>query len=307
MKQDLARGCYGLLALGIFGCSRDALSTGLTVEQFADEEAYLHCRNAQSCCKASGYEYDFRTCVEETTKLYRTWSPTGPLNVYDPMMAERCIESRISGSATCSTAIAIDECGTVFNGVLPPGASCQSDNDCAAPYGGGAMCVGSPDPGTCTNWARGKAGETCHGGYEVDRFGGAQYGWNTAINQVTLCFSTDNLYCSQQTGTCLTRGGLGAACFGASTCAAPYFCDATQKLCRAKGAVGQPCDDKTLPCVDSAYCDLTSHYCMPQKHDGDECTRDVECPRDCVPQDSGVSICRPTRLSRESCEITSST
>jgi len=300
----MARSCYGFLALGIFGCSRDALSTGLTVEQYADDYAYLYCRNVQNCCNASDFAYDIRTCVDSTAKLYRVWLQPGPLEVYDPMMAESCIESRLSTIDACIALPLTDACGAVFNGLVPPGGSCQSDNDCAAPYCGGATCLGLPDAGTCTNWAHGKSGDTCHGTYEVDRIGNIQYGWTNGVIQATLCFSTDNLYCSHETGTCLTRGGLGAACFGASTCAPPYFCDAAQKLCRAKGAVGQPCEDTTLPCVDSAYCDSNSHYCKPQKHDGDECTRDIECPRVCVPQDSGVSICRQSGVGRETCEMT---
>jgi hypothetical protein len=306
MQQILMlRAAWGsLLGLcGLFACNwDDVASETLTPESASNQQANLYCRGVASCCKAAGFTMDLQGCEIYVSAKYRSAIPNDKLIVFNPAMAAQCLLKQAPYADTCGPTPITADCKAAYNGTLPPGATCTSDDECDMPYGGDATCFGGPGPDHyCLVWVHGKQGETCAGHCTLDSFGYGDCGYIGSPTLFRICYNTDHLYCSSATSTCEKLRIAGESCQSSSDCEESLYCDTLTQTCRPKRTAGEDCDVQNAPCIETAYCDSSSLLCAARKEDGANCQSPGECLHVCVTNDTTPGICLPSEMTQENC------
>lgn len=259
----------------------------------ASELARQECNALGNCCRAAGYGYDAAACEALLIQQFKGIpSPNDPSVAYDSQAAGDCVATIVAGLSSCrETDGSPDVCDRVFNGRLPAGASCSSDEQCAGSSNDGADC----SEGTCIVMPRGHLGDAC--GSTCTELGGGSRSCtsSTSTGGTARCFRNDGLYCDGG-GHCASLLADGAAC-SYDECALTSFCDAG--TCAAKRGLDQACSSSDSCAV--GFCDEATSVCTPPRGLSQPCNYDSECASDSCGGDGvctdGGSFVTPTLCS----------
>lgn len=237
----------------------------------------LVCAAMKPGCDSSSTAYDEAKCL--------AYAPTALDTTlrYDALEAANCLETlRLSTYASAGT---LDyrglpaPCYYVYRGETAPGEACDRDEECAPDPRGPVWC--DFDTAVCTVLVRGKLGDPCHVGCELDTDSGSCYPLNEPEEpgvEVT-CHNEDGLRCVFG-GTCQPSIPTGCPCtLGDSAyCNAASDCtEGAGQVCKARGAAGTPCVLHS-ECVPSTYCARAgSGVCTARKNQGEACEDHDEC------------------------------
>ena len=266
-------------------CSGGGGSTGsgTTSSSGVDSFAAQYCDLFAPCCARASKGYDQTRCTAVLSALAGS-------RPYDPARGQQCIDAARaeSGSATfCDEGLsdATDAiCEKVLaasNGSKEPGATCESDEDCAASPDGDVNCTtffeSNATKRICQVDLRGKENDDC----TATRDGNTTFGTTTggALPRRTVCFTSDGLYCSGTTKKCARVQGVGGPCeFSSSACDKTSYCDTTSRTCAAKKPAGADCTSSPSgQCADGHYCDDTTKKCTLEVPVGGACTKNTQC------------------------------
>ncbi len=300
----------------LLACSGGGGSTGGggggggTASGFVDE----YCKYIGQCCGQSGYPSDGATCRALA-------GSSAAQRQYNAAKGEECLAAIRSQAASnpnfCTAGNSVPACSQVYTsaGGAAPGATCESDNDCAPSSEGEVDCVSTFTNGattrTCQVRVRGKEGDACTGTKDgntlvsvgsSDRDGGAP-------SKAAYCDTADGIYCNTSKDVCMRIADVGGACgdagFDTNACVKNAYCDSKQKTCVARLAAGADCADFSLrsACVADHYCDDTTKKCTASLADDAPCQKSEQCKsRSCTNnkcRESGLSqlgltlICGP--------------
>jgi hypothetical protein len=244
---------------------------------FAAQWPALVCAAMKPGCDSGSTAYDEAKCL--------AYAPTALETTlrYDALEAANCLETlRLSTYTSVGT---LDyrglpaSCYYVYRGEVSLGAACDGDEECAPDPRGPVWC--DFDTSVCTVLVRGKLGDACHVGCELETDDGSCYPLNEPEEpgvEVT-CHNEDGLKCVFG-GTCQPSIPLGCPCIlgDSDYCNAESDCtEGVGQVCRARGAVGAPCVINS-ECVASAYCPRGSaSVCTARKRQGEACEEHDEC------------------------------
>jgi hypothetical protein len=168
-------------------------------------------------------------------------------------------------------------CYTVYRGDVAVAGACDSDTDCAPDPRGHVWC--DFDTEVCTVLVRGKLGETCHEGCELETDNGSCYPLFEPEEpgvEVT-CHNEDGLRCGLS-GKCEPSSAVGCPCTlgGDDYCNAQGDCtEGADSVCIPRAAAGSPCTVHAS-CVAATYCS-DGAVCAPRKQAGEACDDHDQC------------------------------
>jgi hypothetical protein len=246
--------------------------------------AEFACYALGPCCAASGYAYNESTCratyatfLNADANIQRTYNSTN---------ATRCLRDFQTNSHACDGKTSA-VCNQVYSGVLPLGAACKNDADCASSLDQDVKCdisdsicvasikgtLGDACDQTCTSAAEGIA--YCSGVFSAKDYP------TTAFTHVA-CDRTDGLTCRSTTFQCVSLGGTGTSCSSLGECVIGHYCDVSGSVgtCTPRLPAGQPCPKGASQCALDAYCD-DDFTCRSKKNEGAACGSSEECLGSC--------------------------
>ena len=297
-KVVVLAGCVLALLGGACSGKNTTDGTGsVPLEQFPGQFSDVLCDTIAPCCTAASIPYDSATCKRNASAFFKAYADSSsvPGTTYDASAAAGCLDAFKAALQSCNkftddtTGAA---CSHLFVGSVPLGGACQNQTDCASgnclpdANGQATVCVaGSDGP-------HAQAGAACNGecvtsNGSTDCSGSASTGDPGASG---ICYASDGLFCSSQTGVCTTFAQLGQAC-EPQGCVAGAFC--AGGMCVVQRDSGS-CSDAQDACSAKSYCDFTTNQCLPRKADGAACDESSDCLSDeCTDSSSvpGASVC----------------
>lgn len=193
---------------------------------------------------------------------------------YDPEAARACADAIVASN--CGGFETTDACRQVFQGLVPDGGECLSNEECGAT----SECSAADGcaAGRCTHVPQ--QGEPC----DLD--------------------CADDSYCDSESHVCMARLADGDSCTDELQCAPTSFC--TDGVCVGitRGAEGEPC--ATSACEGDLVCDENGEgvdVCRRPRTDG-TCTGLQDCPEDQLCQ---AGTCAPYPTVGQACEFACAT
>ncbi|MBX3210348.1 MAG: hypothetical protein KF764_35275 [Labilithrix sp.] len=255
--------------------SSGAAGSASAASDFAEAYARALCDNAGPCCKEARYDHDAARCrAAVVTSIRATLEPfeggvfnskTGEALVADiEKMVTSCTEPAEGSAEAKALALKFFSLYTA-TGTGAPGASCRKQNDCAPIAGARTLCAmdlsSDGASGRCTAYRPASEGMRC---FDDD------------------VFELGNCGFDDYTGT-------GEA----------FYCDATEKVCRSRVALGGACSDSE-ECAKGSWC--LDGKCAPLSLANERCTSFSDCATG-LRCDSDASVCVPLKKGGEACEM----
>lgn len=273
----------GVVIGWVVACGGSTSSSGSPVqkEDFSTQASDALCDSLAGCCSTAGLPYDGAACRAGFAALLAPQA-SNPKIAYDATAGGGCVAA-LRGLGCAPLDGVREPCGNVFAGTVPNGGPCSSSDECAAPAGGRAFCLG----GQCHAEPRGAAGDACSStctesgsstscaGFGGVASGGADGGTSPG-GDLARCYTNDGLTCGPS-DTCEKVPALSEPCtFGG--CGENAFCDQSGAagVCAARRDVGGTCNGFD-ECVTTAFCDTASRKCATKKADGTTCQSGLEC------------------------------
>ena len=136
----------GMVAL--CGCSAgDAGGRSVPESELPGQIVAATCDGLRVCCQNLGVGFDYQGCRTAWASLIGT-PPDPSAAVYDVHAAAQCVEEYRSIYAACGAGT-VEACARTYVGTLPQGAPCTSNEECADPAVGIAVCSSSPKVESC--------------------------------------------------------------------------------------------------------------------------------------------------------------
>ena len=343
----MSRRTFGMLVpmlLCAWGCD-DGSGLPTADSDWCPQYAAAVCQHRLSCCgstlglslQLSSFGISSQAPLEQCTYLVQASceftsdmslaSVTAGRMQFDGAAREACLRS--IAYASCQSGTSTDDpCGRVFIGVVPLGAECANDDECA----GEAFC--DITPGTSPGRCRSKGGEgamcplptsssssdtgqclaplRCVGGPILTRFcvatgtAGAGASCGSDVNCVAGYHCGDQYHCEGAVpagGSCRTHSICGdMGCVDVRECAEGLVC--SNSTCQAGIEEGGTCSGSGS-CRLSLYC--SDNHCVPRKatdqecrYGYDECQDDLLCSAEgqCQPKGGLGTAC----LTGQDCE-----
>jgi len=285
---------FGLSLLAVACGGRESNGAApIALSDVPNQLVAAYCNGFGNCCASKGFAFNATVCNTSLNGRITADNICPATGVYDAQAAGDCLAELQSELSSCSTSgNTASACNRICPGTLSPGATCQSDQDCAPSASGTVLCTPSATSGAtsvCVVFSHGKAGDPCQATCTTTATdsGLGVYCHALAIDfdmPVTAsCYASDGLICSTN-AVCNQLPTVGSRC--AAECAADAYCDFNTALCTAKIALGASC--ATLNsycsmngcpasiCVDSAYCSV-AQICEAKKAGGATCQSSDEC------------------------------
>jgi hypothetical protein len=295
-------------------------------EEFAQLYPTIVCGNWAGCCGPTSFESE--GCLAARAAAVAVLLDD-PLVEYDPAGGGTCLRAAQAASAGCGNATpdpAYGACRAAFHGVLPLGANCTSDAQCASPADGTGICAASyTDPAQmfCEYVLlprHGSLGEPCYCTPDGQWESCITY-WTVSgpLEQEAGCYVVDGLYCD---GVCRSIGGLGDPCNIYKESCAPglacnnyvcqwlpgsgelcmdglcqsdLFCNA-EGWCEQLGRLGEPCQTtyNGSTCEPTIHCSLSTGICAGPEPNGALCRSPMDCQSDLCGEDGTSGRCTDT-------------
>jgi hypothetical protein len=245
---------------------------------FATTAAAAYCNGITQCCTAQDLSTCNATLVARIEMLMAAYEPTK--YEFDATAAGLCVEAyRVVGTSCGVDRVAFaKDCRLIWKGLLPTGAACAADAECAPQTGFrvtclNGLCEADPEPETSPP---GVAGEMCTLSCDVDVIGNAScYPTANAPMVPRQCFVEDNLWCDEETSLCAPLPTGGQHCW--MFCAPNFYCDNNTETCVAQVATGSCESAFGIACLPTSYCSQQTFQCIPKVADGSACTLRDEC------------------------------
>ena len=246
------------LAVGC-GDSDTEIGSETGYSNYVSELVNLLCESGANCC---GPNFASGDCKRFLPLLAER--PDPEKMVFHPDFAEQCLAATRVSTAC---APAPDVCSRVVEGLVPPGASCETSLECVSDgeFLVGGRCSGDVESENRHCLGTAALGEACDGtcSKEVCRY--------VADGRGGLCPETQGLVCGSA-GVCEAQAQEGGACDSDTACAPPLTCDGA--MCVPPPGVGEPC---TFTCATGSYCNPDTRTCAPTVPIGGACTVGIEC------------------------------
>lgn len=222
-----------------------------------------YCDGARTCCGKAGFPLDpLADCETRLSSQTDTFAfvQKGTVTV-DSAALDACVKAFHSAVLTCDGSTAVDPvCQTIFNGTIPPEASCEGVEECA---GRPVVCLKilppgittTPATGVCKAAPRAKEGDPCFSTCAPGRSCSSTYSTSNPNPPLALCYEADGLFCSR-VGTdarCAPLSKVGAACTTYDSCGSNLFCNSAF-VCIERKPIGAACTESgecgnALTCV----------------------------------------------------------
>jgi hypothetical protein len=267
------RGSIGLVALVVayVGCSSESPQT-----KFVGE----FCDLLKPCCTAAGLKGDGQQC-----RLLFGFGASG----YNAAAGDACLAElkAMPPAALCASGMDSPTCSMVFpstTGTKMPGATCESDSDCAPSSQGKVSCAFAFSGTTinkCQVQVRGQDGSSPCVGTVDGSVTSSTANPTDVVSLGYLCYTDDGLRCDSSSA-CVKLKTAGQTCTSqfAGECVPDARCDSTAQSCVARKPVGATCTGAQDECVAAAYCKSTVLTCAPKLANGTACTASAECVSD---------------------------
>jgi hypothetical protein len=258
------------------GCSGEVDRQGSLDEQsFAEKFAAESCEAAAPCCDPAGYPRSTTCASDLRDSLTEYIAELDGLQVrYDGQAAADCVAAAAAFASSCEATAEegeMEACNRVFVGLVPEGAACERDVECA----GDGDCNQDTGSGRCVieGGRHLNQGEPCNGSCDGNACSisvGGSAG-SPVVQGEGYCYRSDGLYCSEGR-VCELLGGSGAGCTSSEGC------------------------------VDGTYCDFLAAQCAPRRKDGESCLFSEECASGRCAGDVPSMSCAPY-ASSTFCEV----
>lgn len=317
-KQFVSVAFFGLLVSTGCGGSVD-------LADFPNELESASCANAVKCGLFTTEAECKKYANIEVTQIVATVNADKA--AYDADKAADCLDAlrgRSCATSSESQRETPSACLGTFKGNTAPGGACThgsqcSSGSCTMPQSDMACAAGTCGPddaalGASCAMAACQAGLYCNDAQICAAL----------LPAGAMCFSNSDcaygLSCFGEPGKCTATVATGASCAAADCDNAGDICDATTKLCKARGRDGDACpagfagftscinplfcDQATLKCAPrpaigatcsfvcevGAFCNQTSKKCEAAKADGASCGGDQQCVSDNCETPSGAQM-----------------
>ncbi|MBX3201118.1 MAG: hypothetical protein KF894_23470 [Labilithrix sp.] len=283
MSRSLRFASFALVSsvLSLLACGSDEAERDAAAESaFFDAYARAVCDDAAPCCAQVGAAHDAAACRALVGAALR--EVLGPKKgTFVPEAGERLVSAIRQEVAACAeapfnSAAAADQ-GVNFaglyepNGTRPPGAACDEPNDCAPAAGARVVCM-------MESALPSGAGEpVVSGKCLVLRPPAEDMSCDDSMDaDVGDCDfdSSAAFYCDASDKRCHARRALGERCGGSDECVRGARC--TDGTCASPSALDEPCGSD-FDCAEGLYCDHTSKGCATLKRGGEACSSPDEC------------------------------
>jgi hypothetical protein len=277
-------------ALASGGCSAPASSNADSVpaSRFAAAYAQALCTSLTHCCDENRVAFSFSQCTTTFRDLVdaRLADPVYGAN-YDSKIASSCLRAvGAAESVTCapdpgSISDARAVCQQIFVGKKAVGERCTSSAECAPVPGNLVGCEGLPiadpdagllplsrSPGLLRPLDAPLSPPQCVAFPPIGE--GSKCG--TAALRA-LCDAAPGLYCDATDSVCKKRGAAGLPCSG-DGCLPGLFCAAS--VCTPKVGAGEACTS-SAGCAALLRCDAGGKTCVARKQPFEACTADSDC------------------------------
>ena len=285
----IATGISGL----IIACSGSTTGTS-SGGTAGSSQAFIDdfCSITAPCCARVNRPTDGASC----RALYGALLST---QTYDGTKGNVCLgemRARSSASDFCDDPTGgSSSCAGVFksasSGAAQPGQDCTKDSDCASSSEGEVNCASSYDGNATTKSCQieieGKEGDmpcikTRDGNTTSYSFtsSSGDGGATRPPARGYVCDVAKGIYCSSKTSACAKVQDVGGPCesgYDQYACVKSAYCDAQQKTCLARKAVGEDCSTSSQSCVAKANCDSTTRKCIAGLATDAPCTTSSQC------------------------------
>jgi hypothetical protein len=266
-----------ILAPAISACSNPN-GGPIPLESYATEYARAACATSDRC--GTGYFVAFLTqeqitnCTTQMAQFLesnlvaqlKTSIAAGRI-AYDGAKARACIEA--AAESECGASLTAEDCLDTFQGLIPDGGACTTDEECAAT----SRCSGADGctAGTCVHVPQ--RGEAC----------------------TVEC--SEDAFCDGDSDICLARLSNGAACTSEVQCESISCVDGVCTA-RTRPGEGEACVSSCASNLVCAANDEGMRVCRAPRTDG-TCTAPQDCPPDQLCQEGGT--CGPYPIAGQPC------
>jgi hypothetical protein len=261
-------------------------------EEKSDAEAFVadYCGLLAPCCVQAGKSGDMTACQQ-----FLGFATAG--RAFNKAAGDQCLAASRAAAQKptfCSDGGSDDTADAACEGVfgsaprgasnVPPGGTCELDEDCAAPAMGDARCAthfdtsgpnGTSTHRTCQVLVAGVEGGPCDGTRDGS---GYIISGSDEKNEAVLCDKKQGLICEYASMMCVAVQPAGGSCTSSDACDEATRCDYSTGKCEPRDPIGATCSSTgTDKCVKEAYCDGVTHVCTPVKEVGAACSGSDEC------------------------------